>query len=337
MRKIICAVLMLLSCSLFAGQFKHNFAWDWSVPHDAKFFDALKQFGFNVYVGMETGAELEKIYSEAGKRDIEVYRVMEFKANDFPECDQVISDSDIKKVMVKSKKGKAYKDQVGGEPVEKDDIFKNDMMCFNREEALKMAKAKVSELAADKRAAGVCFDWFGYRNYLACYCDICLEKEAAFAKAHPELSPEQAQAEFSEDSLVNFMNAVIAEGRRVNPAVKFTCHVYPYFKPNPLYGNKLNMEYPEQTVSWFFLPHWDLAKVREYTRVVVKDAKKYYKDGTGIPFLGIYADENKKSASRLAEELKILREEGAEGVSVASFGEILKDPEMVKVFQENLK
>jgi hypothetical protein len=97
------------------------------------------------------------------------------------------------------------------------------------------------------------------------------------------------------------------------------------------------MEYPEQTVSWFFLPHWDLKKVREYTKAVVNDAKKYYKNGVGIPFMGIYADSNKKSAARIAEEFKILKEEGAEGVSVASFGDILKDPEMAKVFEDNLK
>ncbi len=142
MEKLFCAALIFVVLPLSAGPFKHNFAWDWSVPHDAKFFDAMKELGFNIYVGMESGAELDKIYAETGKRGIEVYRVMEFKANDFADCDQVISDIDIKKVMVKSKKGKAYNDQVGGEPVEKDDIFKNDMMCFNREEALKMAKKK---------------------------------------------------------------------------------------------------------------------------------------------------------------------------------------------------
>ncbi|MEI6846014.1 MAG: hypothetical protein WCK36_03090, partial [Candidatus Firestonebacteria bacterium] len=228
-------------------------------------------------------------------------------------------------------------DQVGGEPLDPDTVDANDFICFNREDVLVAAKEKVRALAAETRSEGISFDWFGYKNYYACFCDVCVEKEALYLKAHPELTAPEARSKFSEEAMLNFLNAVIAEGKKARPGLKFACHVYPYFKPNPLFGNKLNMEYPQQTVSWFFLPHWDLAKVRAHTKIVVQDAKKYFKAGIGIPFFGIYADSNKKSAARIAEEFKILKEEGAEGVAVASFGDILKDPEMIKVFEKELK
>jgi len=331
--------LFFLPTLLSAGQFKINFAYDWSMPHDAKLFDEVKRLGFNKYVTSLTGAQLDKVYEEANKRGIAVYLGTDYKAGGiFPDgSEQVISDEDTKKLIQKARKGKDPNDQGGGEPLDLDEINTNDFVCFNNAEALAAAKAQIRTLAADKRAEGIAFDWFGYKNYYACFCDTCIEKEKIYAGAHPELNPEEALNSFSEESLLNFMNALIAEGKKIRPEIKFACHVYPYFRPNPLYGNKLNMEYPQQTVSWFFLPHWDLNKVRYHTESVVKYAKKYYKDGVGIPFMGIYADKNKKSAQRIAEEFEILKEEGAEGIAVASFGDILKDPEMATVFEQNLK
>ncbi|MEI7905532.1 MAG: hypothetical protein WCI43_09005 [Candidatus Firestonebacteria bacterium] len=338
-KALVVAAFVFVSAFVFAGQFKHNFAWDWTMPHDAKFFDEVKRLGFNNFVTSEAGATLDKIFEEAGKRDIKVYLVMGFKAGGvFPDgSEQSISAADTKNVIRKAKLGKDPNDQVGGEPLDPNDVNRDDFVCFNNADALKAGVENIRNLAAEKRAAGIAFDWFGFKNYYACFCDNCVEKEAVYAKAHPELKEEEALYKFSEESLLNFMNTLIAEGRKARPDIKFTCHVYPYFKPEPLYGNKLNIEYPEQTVSWFFLPHWDLKKVRDYTKIVVKGAKKYYKDGVGIPFMGISSDKNMKSAARIADEFKILTEEGAEGVSVACIGDILKDPEMAKVFEEKLK
>jgi hypothetical protein len=339
MKKLMVAAALLFSVSLAAKQFKYNFAWDWSMPRAThaditKMLGEMKKMGFNIYVSSETGEQLDWVFEEAAKLKMDVYLVMDFKAGGvYPEgSEQVISDADTEKLIAKAKRGKNFNDQVGGEPVDSNDIFSTDMVCFDHPEALAAAKAQAKKLAGEKRAAGIAFDWFGYKNYYGCYCDLSSKAEDTYEKAHKELDPDKAMALRSLDALVNFMNAVIDEARAARPDIKFTCHVYPYFKPEPLYGNRLNIEYPEQTVSWFFKPFWDLKKVEEYAKVVVKNEKFYFKDGVGIPFMGIYADENLKPAKRVEEEFTIIKNQGAEGISVASFGDILKDPGLTRVF-----
>ena len=51
---------------------------------------------------------------------------------------------------------------------------------------------------------------------------------------------------------------------------------------------------------------------------------------------GLNSDKNKKTPERMAEEFKILKEAGAEGVLFANLQDMLMDEEMCKVIAKEL-
>ncbi|MFH1824106.1 MAG: hypothetical protein ABH873_02620 [Candidatus Firestonebacteria bacterium] len=77
-------------------------------------------------------------------------------------------------------------------------------------------------------------------------------------------------------------------------------------------------------------------KVRNITKIVVGDGKKYYKGSTGIPMIGICGGKHRKSPERISEEFKILKEENAEGVMIANLADIVNDEEVAKVISREL-
>ena len=253
------------------------------------------------------------------------------KADDLAPLRQVMTPADEKRFA----EIKADKDppkhgyQFGGEPLPgRHDVLLTRILCFHRPEVVAWCRQRIRQmLEACPALAGVAFDYFGYQNYRCCMCPHSLAQFEAFCRVHPDLPRDKALDRFSRDSLVAFTNDLAAFVRQIKPDAKLAIHVYPVFLPEPLYGNRLDVDYCCQTVAWFFKPYWSREKITRYTRVVVNEADRYHSRQQGIPFVGVYVGRvyADKSAARLAEELRVIYETaGTTSLSVCSFNEFVK-------------
>ena len=142
-------------------------------------------------------------------------------------------------------------------------------------------------------------------------------------------------------TLVDFNNRLAERCRKFRPGIKIATHVYPTFLANPMYGNRLNVDYCMQTVAWYFEPFWNLAKVEKYTTNVVQDAKRYFAHPQGIPFVGIYLDSKNpkldKPSQRFRDELKTIRKAGSQSFSICPFNIFIKHPELGDILLEELE
>lgn len=190
---------------------------------------------------------------------------------------------------------------------------------------------------------GLALDFIGFRNYHGCACPLCaglLERSAP-----PGVPPQEAADRFHEETLVTFYEKLCAYARAyaasLNRTVKITCHVYPVYLPNALYGNRLPVDYCGQTVSWFFYPHWSFEKIQCYTRFVVDHESQYHQASVGAPFIGFYGKDieavHVKSAERVRRELQTVKACGARAMQLAELGNLLAVPAVAKVVAEELR
>jgi len=231
--------------------------------------------------------------------------------------------------------------QSGGEPLPgHHDVLRARLLCFHRPEVIEHCKRKIAEtMKACPGLAGVALDYFGYQNYRGCHCPVSEKRFEAYRKANPDLPRDKAFEQFSLTTLVDTINEMSDHVRSIRPDAKVAIHVYPTFLPEPLYGNRLNLDYCCQTVAWFFEPYWPDEKVRRYTRIVVNEAKKHYPRQQGIPFVGVYVGRKiaDKPPERLARELRLIREAGdTQSLSVCTFGDLVKHEAIRAVFKDAL-
>ena len=139
---------------------------------------------------------------------------------------------------------------------------------------------------------------------------------------------------------MSFYNTLVTYAKEKKPDIKTTCHIWPHFAPNPLYGNRLQVDYCGQTVSWFFLPHWSLDKIKRYTYEAVNHEARFHANSKGAPFIGIFTlppnERHRKSARRVKEEIRIIKKSGAKAIQFAELGNILNDVEIANVVSEEL-
>ncbi len=231
--------------------------------------------------------------------------------------------------------------QFGGEPLpNRHDVLLSPVLCFHRPEVFAYCQRIIREMMdACPDLTGVAFDYFGYRNYRCCECPYSRRLFAEFRRRHPNLSEQAARKRFSLETLVDFNNRLAAYVRRLRPGAKVATHVYPVFLPEPLYGNRLDVDYCCQTVAWFFKPYWSDEKIARYARVVVGEQARYHPHARGVPFIGVftgrpYAD---KSPERLARELRIVRKTvGLDALSFYSFNEFVKHPALRETLRRAL-
>jgi len=214
------------------------------------------------------------------------------------------------------------------------------LLCFHRPETMDWCKKTITEmLAACPDLTGIGLDYFGYQNYRCCLCPHSRKLFEEYQKAHPGVARDQAQQDFSRDTLVAAINELARHARSVRPGVKVTIHVYPTFQPEPDYGWRLDVDTCCETVAWFFEPYWSRERVAEKTRFVARTEGRAFAGSRGVPFFGLYVGRPiaDKPAERLAEELKVIRENaGLSALSVCSFNEFLIHDEMRKVMKEAL-
>ena len=308
-----------------------------------KLIECAKEIDFNALIAHAPKERMKAFAELTQENGIESYYWFSLttRAKEMSPFQQVMSEGDEKRLVElqadKDPKRGGY--QSGGEPLPgRHEVLLAPLLCFHRPEVAEYSRKRIREmLDACPALTGVAFDYFGYRNYRDCQCPRSKELLREFREAHADLSEEEALMRFSLDSLVEFTNGLADFVRETRPGAKTAIHIYPVFLPEPLYGNRLDVDYCCQTVAWFFEPYWSLKKVERYTRVVVEDQNRFYPRQQGIPFVGVYVGRKSadKPPARLAEELRtIYRSAGTTSLSVCTFFEFLKHSELRKVVKE---
>ncbi|MBN2581640.1 MAG: family 10 glycosylhydrolase [Planctomycetes bacterium] len=183
---------------------------------------------------------------------------------------------------------------------------------------------------------GVAIDFLGYRNYRACYCDYSKARRADFAKAHPELSEEQVLATFSEQSLAEFSRQVRQTVLAAKPRMKLAAHVYPDFDPNPLYGNRLALDYCGQTIAWFFKPHWSFERILERQRAFMAAQGEHVRGNHHVAFIGCRTGDVAKSPERLRREIRLAGAAGCRCMMFAFHETLHDDPALAEAVRREL-
>ena len=226
--------------------------------------------------------------------------------------------------------------QYGGEPRLDLEVLECEMLCFHHPEVVECYKRQIEEILHVPGLRGIAFDFFGYRNYRCCRCPRSMRLFQEFSDSRPGLSSEDALNQFSLSTLVEFNNELAAHARAVRPGAMVTTHVYPVFLPEPLYGNRLDVDLCGQTAAWFFEPYWEYEKIRNYSQVIFGQEKAYHARSEGCAMIGVYdkpQQYSRKSPQRIAEELKAILDGGGDRVQVCSLNDVLKNREIAAVFK----
>ncbi|MBQ7695250.1 MAG: hypothetical protein IJT50_09025 [Lentisphaeria bacterium] len=225
----------------------------------------------------------------------------------------------------------------GGEQVVEVDTQSKPIPCFVSDDGLRLTREKLDKLMKDapEGVAGMFLDFIGYTNHHGCFCEKCLAKYRKFLAGKKLADTPESKKLFYREKLVDYYNAVITYIKSKHPAWKIALHIYPDFRDDHLYGNRIKADYCHQTVAWYF--KWEEPKIRKYTKSVVGHAKDFYPHAEGIPFLGLSTDESSslgyKTPADVERELKIILSAGGRTLSVCS-GSAIIEPGYHEVFRK---
>jgi len=259
----------------------------------------------------------------------------------FPDAEpplQVMSAAEqeaLKRIQADKSFGKSGY-QFGGEPVNALEVLEAPLLCFHDPRVLAAFQKQMDEMLAFEGIKGVAFDYIGYQNYRCCHCPTSQAQLAAYRKAHPGLSEKASEERFSLETLVEFNDRLARYVWGVRADAKVMTHVYPVYLPEPLYGNRLDVDICCQTAAWFFEPFWSLEKIKRYAGAIAGEARKHHARPVGAALLGYYNTPEKyaaKSDERLAAEVQAILDGGCARVHVCSFNHVLKTPGAAAIFR----
>jgi len=301
--------------------------WEWSMDHRSQagltaIADSCHRLGFNALMMLPPSDQVEFMAGQCHRRGVKLYLSTVFTGGE-PGWQQVMTPAERDRAAQKP----PDTHQQGGEPLTPEEVFTTPLPCWNRPEVREYFTRRVTELAR-LPADGLAFDMVGYQNYRRCQCPVCEAKLAEYRRQHPEQGEQEAAAAWAELTLVDFINDMARIARAARTGIELTIHVYPYFRPEPYYGNRLEVDTVGQTVSWFFEPHWPLEKVRRLTEDIVGRQHAYYPQPYAAPFLGFYSTPapHARSAERVRAELQIVRASGAHALQMAELGHLVRAP-----------
>lgn len=226
--------------------------------------------------------------------------------------------------------------QEGGEPLNPLEVLDSPLLCFHDPRVESCFTNQIYAVLQVPGIKGIALDYFGYQNYRCCYCPTSMKAYEAYRLHHPELSREVALERFSLDTLVNINYRLAAYARLVRPNAKVINHVYPVFLPEPLYGNRLDIDVCGQTAAWFFTPFWSAKKIEAYSRVISEQANRYYTRPRGAALIGYYNRPEKftpKSAAQVDAELQAIFKGGCTRV-FCDMNHVLNTPDVAAVFKK---
>ena len=207
------------------------------------------------------------------------------------------------------------------------------LFCFEDSSSREALRDRVSR--ALEVAEGVAFDGFGFRNRYACHCPRCEEIRRGTIATNADLSEAEVVARMSEESLVDVSQVLYEHAKSVKSESIVMNHVWPPFRPNPHYGNRLRLDYCSQTISWFYRPSWSLQRMEfeasELARLEDRNVNVF------VPFIGLFDDPHLlRSAARIAKELEIARIFGGGHLVFCNLKSSQRYPELREVVRAEL-
>lgn len=208
-----------------------------------------------------------------------------------------------------------------------------EIFCFEQPVAQTELKERVSQALAV--ADGVAFDGFGFRNHYACFCSLCEAMRQGQLAANSGDSKADLLARMSEESLVKISQLLYNHAKAVKPAAIVTNHVWPPFRSNPYYAWRLRLDYCSQTISWFYKPHWSLARVA-FEAQEMKQLEDLA-NNRFVPFIGMFHMPHQvRTAERLAAELAIAKTYGEGHLVFCSLKVLQEYPTLQQVVKSAL-
>lgn len=324
---------------------RFSILWGWAGTCSPETFSNAAAVGFTDILTWTVDPQvLGKIVPVAAQHSIGVYATVGISPSDWkkehpgtPVPLQELNEAE-KQALASFRKNKGRKDppyQYGGEPVAPDEVLFYDLLCFHQPEVARVVKARIRDALQAPGLRGIAFDGIGYQNYRCCRCAESEKQLTAWRAAHPDFSEEKAREAFSLETLVSFQNDLAAFARGIRPDILTSLHIWPVYAPEPLYGNRLDVDFCGQTAAWYTL--WDLRKIRDYARTIAGEEKKNHPRSTGVAMIGYYdqrAGFPLKTPERVEAELKAILEGGCRHVQVCGLNDVLKNPEIAAVFRK---
>ena len=307
-------------------QFEWRGVWEWSMAKGTeadltRIADTAQGLGFNALLMSPPRNLLSFMRERCHERGIRLYLSTVFAGGE-ESWQQVLRPEEHERL--KRPFGDTY--QQGGEPLTADELYYSLLPCWNRPEVRDHFRRLVVE-SAGLPVDGLALDAVGYTNFYRCFCPTCEGRLAQFRGEHPALPRREAEEACAEQALVDFINAMAWAAREARPDIGLTIHVYPYFRPHPYYGNRLDVDYVGQTVAWFFRPHWPMTKVARLAKETVEAQAAYLPRSVSAPFIGFYRRplKDRRSAARVTAEIEAIRSAGAGAIQFAELGSIAED------------
>ena len=285
---------------------------------------AAKKFGMRPYCGFGPVGPHSQVLNAGDQRHYDYINARDLQGkvpND--ECERA-----------RNKRLTATRCQFGGEPVTSPDMCPEMIPCFLSDTNCAMSKARIDKtLRENPLAEGISFDYIGYVNFHSCECADCQLRVAAYLKEKRLDATEDNRDSYFREALVNYINTLVEYAKSVRPGLKVTIHLYPVFRPDPLYGRDLKADYIQQTVAWYF--PWPDEKIIDYTKSIV--TAKHMSGAVSVPFVGLNAGTGgalaHKSPERLETELKLILSAGGHSLGICNGGDMLK-PGYREVFKK---
>ena len=302
----------------------------------------------DIIVPAQAGPALEKTLEIAHRHGINVYALVQLNtgvarwAGKYPHEPpplQGLTDEEQQSVRFlrdgKDKKDPAYS-QWGGEPVDKRDVLIYDMLSFHDPRVMDLLKDDIRAAAAIRGIKGIAFDVFGYQNFRCDRSPAAMKAFEQYRKAHPSLSENAAFEQFSFDMLVKYNNALADFARSLRPDIMIANHVWPSYAPQPLYGNRLDIDYCGQSAAWF-LPY-PPSRIATYAMTIARQEKLFHQRASGVALIGFFNQPGGcfpvKSADQVESELKAILAGGCNRLMVCSIGDVLRTPAVADVFRK---
>jgi hypothetical protein len=342
---------MLFACETMQAQSGFIQLTGWGGGKPEEIVPQAAEVGFNeIIVWNHDPKYLADLVGVARKHDIGVYSSIflsdikdwqKRRPNVPPPLQEMNEQEEAALARIQADKSKGKSNyQYGGEPVQEIEVLESPLLCFHSPDVLEFFKEQIKDILAVPGLKGFALDYFGYRNYRCCRCKQSMLAFEDWHKKHASLPREKALDQFSLDALVDFQNTLSNYARSIRSDAKVACHVYPVFLPEPLYGNRLDVDHCGQTAAWFFEPFWSYEKIRDYSRIIFGQEKKYFARAEGAALIGVYNRSDVhpvKGADRLAKELQAILDGGGDRVQVCSLNDVLKDAPTREVFKRFLK
>lgn len=206
--------------------------------------------------------------------------------------------------------------------------------CFVGEKAREMARAQLDRVCAVPGIDGIAFDYVGYTNYHGCEHPECRRLCVAYLKENNLPDTQENRNKFFLNELVEYYASCARHIRSIHPEFKIMAHLYPVFLPEPLYGNRLDIDIAGETCAWYRI--WNTAKVEDYARRAVLNQHKYHKNTTCVPFIAITAGDwaDIKTPEIVDAELRAILKSGTDTLMMHEFRSFIRRPEIMAVFDK---